>query len=126
MKFNYCATGDSGIGGILRDSNSNFRTIFSKSIGVADSNLVELLAVHEVMKLFVPSSWVSSHKLLLESDSSNVVKRISNQSSVFWRLRWLINKIENLKLLISEWSVNHTQREANVVVDSLAKARVNR
>ncbi|XVF77633.1 hypothetical protein PTKIN_Ptkin14bG0062000 [Pterospermum kingtungense] len=115
-----------GIGGILRVCNSNIRIVFSKSIGVADSNLAERFAAFEAFKLFISSLWVSTHKLLLESDSTNAVMWISNPSSAPWRFRWLINNIENIKRLIPNWSVNDTLQEANVVVDILANAGINR
>ncbi|XVF70381.1 hypothetical protein PTKIN_Ptkin11bG0157200 [Pterospermum kingtungense] len=66
------------------------------------------------------------YKLLVESDSTNVVKWISKPNSVPWRLKWIINKIENLKPGIPNWSVKHTLCKANDIADSLVKAGVNR
>ena len=78
LKFNVDGSargkpGPAGIGGLLKDCKSATKVIFSKSIGVADSNVAELLAVQEVLKLFVASRWASTHRLTIESDSSNVV-----------------------------------------------------
>ena len=36
-----------GIGGVLRDCSGAFKAVFSKAIGLADSNVAELLAVRE-------------------------------------------------------------------------------
>ncbi|XVF42328.1 hypothetical protein PTKIN_Ptkin01aG0352500 [Pterospermum kingtungense] len=55
--------GPAGIGGILRDCNANIKMRFSKSIGIADSSLAEVLAVKEAFLLFSSSQWSSSHTL---------------------------------------------------------------
>ncbi|XVE80003.1 hypothetical protein DITRI_Ditri14bG0103700 [Diplodiscus trichospermus] len=83
--------------GILRDSSANVLMVFSKSIGVTDSNLAELLAVREVFILFTSSERVQSHNLVVESDSKDV----------------------------KEWSIVHVLREANAFADGLAKAGVH-
>ena len=40
---------------------------------MADSNVAELLAVQEALKLFVATRWASTHRLIVESDFSNVI-----------------------------------------------------
>ncbi|XVF80376.1 hypothetical protein PTKIN_Ptkin15bG0064800 [Pterospermum kingtungense] len=65
MKFNVDGTalrqsGLRGIRGALRDSEGKFKILFSKAVGVVDSNLVELLAIEEAFKLFSSSKWVKS------------------------------------------------------------------
>ena len=54
------------------------KIVFSKAVRVVDSNIVELLAMREAMHIFVSSSWVHSYRLIIESDSSNVVNWIHN------------------------------------------------
>ncbi|XWS75528.1 hypothetical protein CRYUN_Cryun01aG0097400 [Craigia yunnanensis] len=54
--------GSAGIGGLLKDCNTAVKVVFCKAIGVADSNVAELLAVREVVKLFAASRWASSHR----------------------------------------------------------------
>ena len=49
--------GPVGIGGILRNYNLTIKGIFSKAVRVVDSNVVELLAVREALKLYVASQW---------------------------------------------------------------------
>ncbi|EOY09351.1 Uncharacterized protein TCM_024774 [Theobroma cacao] len=44
--------------------------------GWGDSNLAELLAIKEAFLLFAASPWVNSYVLIIESDSSNVVRWI--------------------------------------------------
>ena len=60
MKFNVDGTslvkpGPVGIGGVLEDNLAVIKIVFSKSIGVADSNVAELLAVREAMHIFLYS-----------------------------------------------------------------------
>ena len=70
--------GPTGIGGALRDNLAVVKIVFSKAIKVVDSNVAELLAVKEALHIFISSSWVHYHKLIIESDSSNVVNWIHN------------------------------------------------
>ncbi|XVF67323.1 hypothetical protein PTKIN_Ptkin10aG0111800 [Pterospermum kingtungense] len=51
--------GLAGIGGILRDCEAKMKLRFSKSVGVADSRLAEVLAVKEAFILFSSSQWSS-------------------------------------------------------------------
>lgn len=46
---------------------------FSKSIGVQDSNMDELLDIRKALLIFVSSAWVQSCPLLVESDSTNAI-----------------------------------------------------
>ncbi|XWS75276.1 hypothetical protein CRYUN_Cryun01aG0072400 [Craigia yunnanensis] len=54
------------------------KAIFSKATGVVDSNAAELLDVWEILQIFVTSKWATSYRLIIESDSSNVVKWVLN------------------------------------------------
>ncbi|XVE48614.1 hypothetical protein DITRI_Ditri01bG0015500 [Diplodiscus trichospermus] len=125
MKFNvdgsaFRKSGPAGIVGILRDHMSSVKIVFSKHIGTAEST--ELLAVGEAFLLFVEYEWVNSHKIIIESESSNVVQWISSPSSAPWTVRNLIAHIENLKNQLNGWSIVHIFKEANEEADSLAKA----
>ncbi|XWS68843.1 hypothetical protein CRYUN_Cryun04dG0127700 [Craigia yunnanensis] len=60
MKFNVDGfskdkSGPVGIGGILGDNLSVIKMVFSKFVGMEDSNMAELLAVREAMCLFISS-----------------------------------------------------------------------
>ena len=70
------------IGGVLRDNAITVKMVFSKPVGVADSNVAKLLAIREAIHIFISSYWVHSHSLIIESDSSNVVKWIHNPYNV--------------------------------------------
>ena len=75
------------IGGVLRDWKVAVKVVFSKPIGVADSNVAELLTVLEALRIFVASRWALSHKLIIESDSSNVVNWVINPHGSPWLLK---------------------------------------
>ena len=103
MKFNVDGSskrkpGPIGIGGVLKDSSAVVKIVFSKPIGMANSNVAELLAVREAMCIFVSSKWINSHRLIIESDSSNVVRWILNPNSIPWKLKIFNSHIEALKL----------------------------
>ncbi|EOY15851.1 Uncharacterized protein TCM_034797, partial [Theobroma cacao] len=62
MKFNVDgaasgSTNEAGIGGLLRNSKGEVRMMFSKSIGVGDSNLAEVLTIQEAFAMFLASKW---------------------------------------------------------------------
>ncbi|XVE67036.1 hypothetical protein DITRI_Ditri08aG0128000 [Diplodiscus trichospermus] len=108
MKFNVDGAsigkpGPAGIGGVLRDHMGVERIRFSKSIGVAESNYAEAMAVREAFIIFLASPWAHSYKLIIESDSKNVVSWVLNPHSAPWRIRNIMVHIENLKTQIREW-----------------------
>ncbi|XVF79203.1 hypothetical protein PTKIN_Ptkin14bG0201600 [Pterospermum kingtungense] len=56
--------GPAGIGGLLRDHLRKELMRFSKSIGVEDSNVAELLAIREGLILFLSLPWESTEFLI--------------------------------------------------------------
>ena len=86
-----------GIGGVLRDCKAAVKVVFSKFIGVTDSNVAELLAVRKALKLFVITRWASTHKLIVENDSSNVVNWVRNPHNIPWIMKKFMCHIENFK-----------------------------
>ncbi|KAE8665581.1 Cell division control 2 isoform 1 [Hibiscus syriacus] len=71
----------SGIGGVLRDVNSKRLKFFSRSTGLGPPILAELKAIHAGLDLFLKSTWRDKGSLILESDSYNALKWISNPES---------------------------------------------
>ncbi|XVE60101.1 hypothetical protein DITRI_Ditri05aG0100000 [Diplodiscus trichospermus] len=67
-----------------------------------------------------------SRKLYIESDSKNTVQWVCNPNLVPWRIRNIINHIENLKLQVKEWRIGHVFRERNQEAEKLAKEGINR
>ncbi|XVF58965.1 hypothetical protein PTKIN_Ptkin07bG0108800 [Pterospermum kingtungense] len=99
--------GPAGIEGLLRDHEGNVILRFMKSIGHADSNLAELLAIKEVFLIFASSRWANSHVLIVESDSQSAVKWVNYLGTMPGTMRRFGNQIECFKLKIKEWRVNH-------------------
>ena len=131
LKFNVDGSargkpGLAGIGGALRDCKTAIKAVFSKSIGVADSNLAELLAVREALKVFTSTRWASTHRLIIESDSTNVVKWMLNPSGVPWSMKRHMAHIELYKLQLLSCDCIFIPREGNVMADTLAKSGVFR
>lgn len=65
--------GAAGIGGVLEDSQENFLCIFPYSIGVADSNVAELMAIEKALLFSNGREDVGSTRINIESDSSNAI-----------------------------------------------------
>lgn len=85
--------GLTGIGGVFRDSNRQVLIMFSKHIGVENSNEAEVLAYLEAFK----DSLSLSHALLtVESDSSNVKSSISCPVEGPWKFQFHLNGIKIL------------------------------
>ncbi|EOY21075.1 Uncharacterized protein TCM_012391 [Theobroma cacao] len=82
--------GETGIGGVLRDYEGRIKLQFSKSTGWGDSNLAELLAIKEAFLLFAASPWLNFCLLIIESDSSNVVKWILKPEESLWSFNNII------------------------------------
>ena len=78
------------------------------------------------MHIFLHSRWMRSHKLIIESDSSNTVKWIHNPQTVPWRMKKYISHIEVLKSQLKEWDTVYIPRDSNEMADALAKAGVFR
>ncbi|XVF28382.1 hypothetical protein REPUB_Repub15cG0024800 [Reevesia pubescens] len=118
--------GPARIGGVLRENKGTVKMIFSKSIGVADSNLAELLDLREAIVLFATSRWVTSHGLRLESDNKNAVNWILSPASTPWRMKKYTVQIEALKKDLICWDISYVQKEFNDLADGFAKSGVER
>ena len=53
--------GLAGIGGVLRNSTAAVKLLSFKAIGLADSNVAELLAAREALHIYTASRWAFSH-----------------------------------------------------------------
>lgn len=110
LKFNIDAAckgcmGEAGIRGVLKDDKGSMLLIFSKVVGVMDSNAAELMALWEGFQIIVASDWARSHNIIFESNSHNAIIWVLNPHQVSWRMRSTIMKTEGLKLKIVSWSV---------------------
>ncbi|XVE89676.1 hypothetical protein DITRI_Ditri20bG0015100 [Diplodiscus trichospermus] len=107
--------------GVLGDHLGMEKIHFSKSIGIEDSNVPELLAIREALILYASSVWAQNTALIMESDSKNAVTWVLNPKSAPWRVQKFINHIENVKSRIKEWKLQHIPREYNQIANSLEK-----
>ncbi|EOY07078.1 Uncharacterized protein TCM_021598 [Theobroma cacao] len=131
MKFNVDeatkgSPGESGIGGVMRDEHGHIKIMFSKSIGVGDANLAEIIAIREAFILFIASKWGQTKSLIIERDSSNAVKWVNQPTKGPWRLQKWILHVERLKREVISWQINHTFGGNNQLADRLAKAGIQR
>ena len=62
--------GPAVIGGILRNYKGEVLFMFSKYIGIKDSNEAEVLAILEALRIFVSNNF---HSIVVESDSLNAI-----------------------------------------------------
>ena len=131
MKFNVDGSSKgkpepAGIGGVLRDNSATIKIVFSKVVGVVESNAAELLAVREALRIFVSSRWVLTHRLIIESDSSNVVNWVCNSHDIPWIMKRFMGHLENFKEQLLGWEIVFILREGNDLANALAKSRVSR
>ncbi|EOY00033.1 Uncharacterized protein TCM_009399 [Theobroma cacao] len=80
-----------------------------------------MMAVREAFLIFSSSIWKDNHKLLIDSDSSNVVKWTIHPDMAPWRMRKVVLQLERLKEELEGWEIRHVRREANQRSDALAK-----
>lgn len=79
-----------GIGGVLKDENGAARIVFSKSNGIADANQAKVCAIKEAMTINVVSRCTFTHHLMVESDSLNSIKWVTNPVNASWKFRrWI-------------------------------------
>ncbi|OMO71317.1 hypothetical protein CCACVL1_18294 [Corchorus capsularis] len=131
LKFNVDGTtkwqpGEAGIGGILRDESGSTKVVFSKPIGLADSNLAELLAIKEAFLIFAASNWADEKELIVESDLKIALKWVNDPCLGPWRFRQILFQIEGYKKKIIRWFVKHIFKEINSIADCLAKSSIDR
>ncbi|XVF67225.1 hypothetical protein PTKIN_Ptkin10aG0103200 [Pterospermum kingtungense] len=118
-------SGPAGIEGVMRSHASEELARFSKSVGIEDSSVAELIAICEAFLTFIDSPYVYNCALIVESDSKNAVTWVNSPLSAPWRVLNFINHIECLKRKLRKWEVVHIFKEANQVVDQLAKEGVS-
>lgn len=90
--------------------------MFSKHVGVRDSNEAKVLAILEALRLL---SRYFMEVLIMESDSSNAIAWVSNRRVSPWRFQFHFNEIRVLLLIV----VFHHN---NSMTDVLAKQGVER
>lgn len=81
------------IGGVLRNSNGEVLLLFSKNVGVKESNEAKVLVILEALQFLLHHLQA---KLIVESDSTNAVMWASHFDSRPQRFQFLFNEIIEL------------------------------
>ena len=113
--------GPAGIGGVLRNDKGEVLLMFSKSVGIRDSNEAESLAILEALRIFSTSF---HGPLLVESDSTNAVGWLLKPDSRPWNFQFHFNEMKKISSLVV--SFGHVLRRANSIADALVKQGVDR
>ena len=96
--------------------------LFSKSVGIRDSNDAEVLAILEALPIFLSSF---HGPLLAESDSTNAVGWLLKPNSRPWKFQFHFNEMKKISSSLVV-SFGHVMRHANSMADTLAKQGVDR
>ena len=80
---------------MLRNDKGEVLLMFSKHVGVRDSNKVELLAILEALRCF---SRFFHGSFIVESDSSNVISWVSKRKVTLWKFHLSVMKSETYLL----------------------------
>ncbi|XVF65828.1 hypothetical protein PTKIN_Ptkin09bG0282100 [Pterospermum kingtungense] len=100
--------------------------MFSKNIGIADSNQAELMAIVDALSYVVEAKFDPPPDIIVESNSKVVISWLNHALDQPWKYNNLLNSLQNLYLNLGNISFVHVYREANHFVDSLAKMSVYR
>lgn len=101
-----------GIAGILCDDKGMVWCIFSKSVGIKESNEAKVLAILEALRVL---SWSFQGGVIVESDSSNTISWGKP-----WKFHFYFDKIKPLAPCL-QVVFCHVIRLANGLADALAK-----
>ncbi|EOY13284.1 Uncharacterized protein TCM_031809 [Theobroma cacao] len=118
--------GEARIRGVLTDKKGSIFLLFSMSMGVMDSNTTELLALSKGFQVMATSKWANSHRVVFESDSSNLVSWVRSTHNIPWKHRRIIMKIEGLKVKLSMWNITKVPLYLYEMAVSLAKTGIRR
>ncbi|EOY09986.1 Uncharacterized protein TCM_025355 [Theobroma cacao] len=100
----------------LQDSQGHVKGVFYDPLGIQDSNVVELLAIYNALKLFAFTSSVGSYKLIVEIDSKVVISWVLEGVQRPWNAWRTFNAINRLCATIACIRFIHTSfREATTM-----------
>ncbi|KAK2648318.1 hypothetical protein Ddye_015807 [Dipteronia dyeriana] len=114
--------GLAGIGGVLRDVNEKVLCLFSSCVGLVDSNLAEVLAIHRACELISSNMYFIERNITILSDSKFAVSWINGDG--FDHLNF-VSVLYDIKQFLSSKitiSIEFTDRSSNSLAYVLAKA----
>ncbi|KAK3190292.1 hypothetical protein Dsin_029853 [Dipteronia sinensis] len=113
--------GLAGIGVVLRDANGKILCLFSSPVGLADSILAEVLAIHRACTVIYSSMFFKDRNITILSDSRSVVSWINGEGFGNIRIvKWLYD-IRQFLLVSNLVVIKFTARSYNSLADGLAK-----
>ncbi|KAK3172175.1 hypothetical protein Dsin_033156 [Dipteronia sinensis] len=114
-------SGLAGIGVVLRDANGKILCLLPSPVGLADSILAEVLAIHRACTLIYSSMFFKDRNITILSDSRSVVSWINGEGFGNIRIvKWLYD-IRQFLLVSNLVVIKFTARSYNSLADSLAK-----
>eukprot|EP00268_Persea_americana_P015340 TRINITY_DN17040_c1_g3_i1.p1 TRINITY_DN17040_c1_g3~~TRINITY_DN17040_c1_g3_i1.p1 ORF type:complete len:124 (+),score=24.39 TRINITY_DN17040_c1_g3_i1:31-372(+) len=90
--------GPAGIVGVLCDDKGVILCMFSKSVGVRDSNESKVWAILEALRIFSRSF---QGRLIVEIDFSNAISWVMRSAVMPWRFQFFLNEIKELDSSLS-------------------------
>lgn len=106
--------------------NELAETNFSKSIGMHDAKFANLVQYMKLLQSLNNLNGRSLYSLIIESDSINAVKWVSEPTIRFGNIENEYLELSLSKRKIEDWKIIHTLRNANGVADQLVKNGVLR
>ncbi|MFV1977434.1 MAG: ribonuclease HI family protein [Candidatus Scalindua sp.] len=114
--------GESGIGVVIFDTDSNLINEACDYLGVATNNIAEYKALILGLRL---SMKYNAKKILFKSDSELMVKQIRGEYKVKnIQLKLLFTEAQSLFKNLPNWEIMHVPREENKEADLLANKGV--
>ena len=115
--------GESGIGVVIFDKDSNLINEACDYLGVATNNIAEYKALILGIKL---SAEYNAKRILFKSDSELMVKQIKGEYRVKnTQLKILFAEVQSLLKKLPNWKIMHVPREENKEADLLANKGVD-
>lgn len=115
--------GPEGIRGVLVSSKDVLLLVFSKNMGICDSNVAEVLAISKGLGLFSRRRY--NRSLIIEKSTSNASACVSNQKVNHWIFQFHFNEIRELAASFNA-ILSYEVRSANSTADVLARQWVDR
>ncbi|KAK3220514.1 hypothetical protein Dsin_014484 [Dipteronia sinensis] len=113
--------GEAGIGGVLRNNSSRILGLFSLYVGIKDSSLAEILAIHRAATLCSQSASLRNKVIDIVSDSSEAVSWVNTEGPGNLEFLNIIYETRHAMSLLGNTTVSYNPRSSNTLADSLAK-----
>ncbi|XP_026449746.1 uncharacterized protein LOC113349916 isoform X2 [Papaver somniferum] len=112
-----------GIRGVIRDESGSFVVCYGKHIFKNNNNVAEVWAIRDGLRLAVH---LGIHNFEVEGDSCYVVQLCKEEGQPQWDTYGLVKKISELMACFNQVNFTQRYREANNIVDRLAKDGASR